>query len=202
LFSLSSPPERIHPLSVSSDGKRLLTHWDILPKEIDLRVLELGPKPTLKRLVGESGTDRDGRLSPDGRWVAYQSAESAQSQIAEGQIIVRPFPDVQAGKFVVSTGMGRQPIWSRDGKEIFYRTEDGTVMSVSIRTGPVFATGSPVPVITPSLVLRDWANGPTYDVSPDGRRFLFIKAPELDIRSLNVVLNWDLEVKAAIARGN
>jgi hypothetical protein len=47
--------------------------------------------------------------------------------------------------------------------------------------------------------LRDWASGPTYAVSPDGRRFLFIKAPELDIRSLTVILNWDVAVKAKIA---
>ena len=57
----------------------------------------------------------------------------------------------------------------------------------------------PVRVVHPVNVIRDWANGPTYGVSQDGQRFLFIKAPEVDIRSLNVVLNWDVEVKAALA---
>ena len=48
--------------------------------------------------------------------------------------------------------------------------------------------------------LRDWASGPVYAVSPDARRFLFIKAPELDIRSLTVILNWDVQVYAALGR--
>jgi serine/threonine protein kinase len=197
LLSLPSP-QRIHPTSISSDGKRLLTHWDLQPKEIDLRVVELGSTPTLTPLVRDSGFASDGSLSPDGRWIAYVSAETREVD----QIVVRPFPDVQAGKFVISTGIGRQPMWSRDGKELFYRTEDGTVMSVSIRSGPVFAHGSPVPVVTPADVIRDVGSSPSYDVSVDGRRFLFIKAPEMDIRSLNVVLNWDLEVRAALGRDN
>jgi hypothetical protein len=54
-------------------------------------------------------------------------------------------------------------------------------------------------VVTPVNTVLGSGSGPSYGVSPDGRRFLLIKAPELDIRSLNVVLNWDVEVKAAIA---
>jgi hypothetical protein len=71
-------------------------------------------------------------------------------------------------------------------------------MAVPIATTPAFKHDPPVRVVTPVNTLRDWASGPTYAVSPDGRRFLFIRAPELDIRSLTVVLNWDVEVKAAI----
>jgi len=193
------PPDRIHPLSMSPDGQQLLIQWDRLPRRIDQRVLRLGPTPALSPLVGDSGSERDGRLSPDGRWIAYQSDESTEGY--EGQIMVRPFPDIHTWRKVISPGVGRQPIWSRDGTEIFYRAENGTVMSVPIRTAPSFWHGSPVPVMNPVQTLRDWATGPTYDVSPDGQRFLFIKAPELDIRSLGIVLNWDAAVKAALARG-
>ena len=73
-------------------------------------------------------------------------------------------------------------------------------MRVPVQTKPVFRHDTPVRVVSPRNTLRDWANGPTYDVSPDGRRFLFIRTPELDIRSLTVVLNWDVEVNAAVAR--
>ena len=60
--------------------------------------------------------------------------------------------------------------------------------------------GAPVRVVSPVNTIREWATGPNYDVSLDGRRFLFIKAPELDIRSLTIVLNWDVAVRAAIGR--
>jgi serine/threonine protein kinase len=193
IFSLPYP-QRIHPLSITTDGKRLLTHWDLMPKEIDLRVVELGEKPTLTALVGDSRTEHDGRLSPDGKWLAYQSAESAD----DGQIVVRSFTDIRAQQHVISKGGGNQPIWSRDGREIFYRIEDGTVMSVPVTSSPAFKAGAPVRVMSPLNTLWNWGSGPTYDVSPDGQRFLFIKAPELDIRSLTVVLNWDVAVKAAI----
>jgi serine/threonine protein kinase len=188
-------PQRLHPLSITPDGRRLLVQWEQLP-QFDLAMLEPGPPPVLTRIT-QSGSARDGSLSRDGRWVAYQSTASTGGY--EGQIIVRPFPDVQSGQWVVSTGVGRQPIWSRDGRELFYRTEDGAVMAVPITTSPRFKHDPPVRVVTPVNTLRDWASGPTYAVSPDGRRFLFIKAPELDIRSLNVILNWDVEVNAVIA---
>ena len=71
-------------------------------------------------------------------------------------------------------------------------------MSVAIRvtaTPPYLIHDAPVRVVSPVNTLQEC---PCYDVSPDGRRFLFVKAPELDIRSLNVILNWDVEVKAAI----
>ena len=199
-FYSLDPPDRIHPLSITRDGKRLLTHWDRSPGQIDLRVIELGatPIPTPTRLVDDSHFDRDGRLSEDDRWLVYESGEGSMARI--GQIVVRPFPNVRAARWVISQGNGRQPIWSRDGREIFYRTEDGTVMAVRVKTTPTFSSEEPVRLMTPPLTLRDMGSGPTYDVSPDGKRFLFIKAPELDIRSLNVVLNWDVEVKTALAR--
>jgi Tol biopolymer transport system component len=194
-------PDRLHPLSVTPDRKHLLMQWDIMPKRIDLRLLELGATPQLKPLLGESGTERDAQLSRDGKWIVYASAEAATGA-SDGQIMVRPFPKVDAFRTIISPGVGRQPTWSRDGREIFYRTEDGSVMSVPITIGPAppyLTAGNPVRVVTPVNTIRDWATGPNYDVSPDGRRFLFIRAPELDIRSLTVVLNWDVEVKAAIS---
>jgi serine/threonine-protein kinase len=196
IHGLLKAPDRIHPLSLTPDGKRLLTHWDIQPDGVDLRVVELGPN-TVHKLIGDSLSEADGQLSPDGKWLAYQSGESIGGRL--GQIVVRPFPDVRARQFVISTGPGSQPIWSRDGREIFYRTEDGTVMSVRVRTTPSFSYDTAVPVVTAPLTLSYPGTGPTYDVSRDGGRFLFIKAPELDIRSLKVILNWDVAVNAAIA---
>ena len=171
----SGSPSRIgsHPLSITPDGKYLLTGWDILPKRQDLRLLQLGATPQLKPLIGQSGTEGDARVSPDGKWIVYQSAESTGGG-RDGQIIVRPFPNVDAYRRIISPGVGSQPIWSHDGREIFYRTEDGSVMSVAIKvtpTPPYLIHDPPVRVMSPVNTLREWASGPTYDVSPDGRVF-------------------------------
>jgi serine/threonine protein kinase len=192
VFGIKSP-DRIHPLAITPNGKRLLAAQDRMPERMDLRVIELGSTSTVPPLIADSHFDRDGDLSPDGRWIVYASADA--TGLRDGQIVVRPFPDVHAARWNISPD-GRQPIWSRDGREIFYRT-DGAVMAVRVTTTPQFSFGSPVRLMAPALTLS--GNGPTYDVSPDGKRFLFIKAPELDIRSLKVVLNWDIEVKAVLA---
>ena len=198
-------PERLHATSINPDGTRLFMHWDLLPKSIDIRVLELTSPPSLTPLLGESGTERDGHISPDGRWIAFQSAASLPGQL--GQIVVRPFPDTDRYQRVISPGLGGQPIWSRDGRELFYRTGDGTLMAAVVKAQPGSATTAPSfevvrtdKIPTPPLALSDVNNGPTYGVAPDGRRFLFIKAPELDIRSLTVILNWDVEVRSLLAR--
>jgi serine/threonine-protein kinase len=193
------PPDRLAPTSITPDGKHLLTHWDVWPKR-EIRVLALGPVPRLTTLVAESGSQSDGQLSHDGRWLVYQSAAGMAG--VDVQIAARPYPDTKARRVPVSPGAGYNPIWSHDDREIFYRTEDGTVMSVPVSRGPTpldLTLGKPSRVVTPVNTIPNASGGPTYDVSTDGRRFLFIKAPELDIRSLNVVLNWDVEVKAAIA---
>ena len=196
LFEVPSP-QRLHATSITPDGKRLLTHWDLMPKEVDLRLLELGPPAVLTLLMGDSHTETDGQVSPDGRWLAYQSAESTHGD--EGQIVVSRFPDVRAERRVISEGLGRHPIWSRDGRTLYYRTQDGAVMSAAITTGPSFTRDLPVRVVKPASTLQDLCCGQTYDVSPDGQRFLFIKAPDNDIRSLEVVLNFDVKVKEVLA---
>ena len=191
-------PDRLHPLSITPDRQYLLTIWDILPKQQGLRLLELGATPKLTPLIEQAGTEGSGRISPNGKWIVYQSAESTGGRRA-GQIMVRPFPNVNAFRKIISTGHGSQPIWSRDSREIFYRTDDGSVMSVAITvtaTPPYLRHDPPVRVVSPVNTLMGC---PCYDVSPDGRRFLFVKAPELDIRSLTVVRDWDVEVKARLA---
>jgi len=190
--------DRLHPLSITPDGRYLLIQWDVLPKQEDLRLLELDATPKLTPLIGQSGSERGGRISPDGKWIVYESAESTSGG-RDRQIMVRPFPNVDAFRRIISPDHGQQPIWSHDGREIFYRTGDGSVMSVAIKvipTSPYLIYDPPVRVVSPVNTLRD---GPTYDVSPDGRRLLFIKAPEYDIRSLNIILNWDVAVKATLA---
>ena len=79
---------------------------------------------TIKPLLNEKHTETVPQVSPDGRWMAYTSDETGQNEI-----YVRPFPEVNEGKWQVSTGGGDSPLWSPDGRELFYRSGD-TVMVV------------------------------------------------------------------------
>jgi hypothetical protein len=76
--------------------------------------------------------------TPDGRWLAYQSNESRTDQV-----YVRPFPDVNSGRWQISTGGGTRPLWARSGRERFYYMPPGVVMTVAIPVGVSFAAGAP-----------------------------------------------------------
>ncbi len=123
--------------------------------------------------------------------MAYQSDESG-----EYRIYVRPFPDVDSGRFPISPGGGREPLWSPDGSELFYRSGD-SLMAVPVKTEPPFEAGSPEVLFTRNYA---FAVGRMYDIAPDGR-FLMIKAAGTTEEGLgNVVLvqNWFEELKRLV----
>ena len=102
-------------------------------------------------------------VSPDGRWLAYQSNESGAAEI-----FVRPFPALDSGRWPVSTGGGTRPLWSRDGKEIFYLDASGFLTAVAVeRREDALSIGRPEVVIRKAYVDRASRVG-RYDVSPDG----------------------------------
>ena len=195
LFSIGRS-KRIKPHGITPDGGHLLVAIQDAPNgQIDLGTLSLGSNPQLTPLLAGIYDERDGRLSPDGKWIVYQSDESG-----EPQIVVRAFPAVMTARAVISAGFGQLPVWSRDGREIFYRARDGTLMTVRVDPKNPLDHSEPTALFNPGNTLRDVNMAPTYDVSPDGRRFLFVRALELDIRSLTVVQNWDIEVGAALSK--
>jgi eukaryotic-like serine/threonine-protein kinase len=131
------------------------------------------------------------RLSPDGRWIAYQSDESGQFEV-----YVRPFPAVHDGRWQVSTHGGASPMWGPDGRELFY-FHDAALRRVPVTTGATFSAGESTPLF--SIDLPSDRLGPTYDIAPDGRRFLFVKTPPAEtgapIGPLLLVQNWHEELK-------
>jgi serine/threonine-protein kinase len=141
-------------------------------------------------------------ISPDGRWLAYQSDESGRAEV-----YVRPFPAVDGGKWPISTGGGTEPRWARNGRELFFTvrkegwTAPGVLMSVPIQTGSTFIAGKPTAV----LKVPAGASA-AYDVSPDGR-FLFhfqrsMRGDEGAPRQeIIVVQNWFEELKARVPTG-
>ena len=128
------------------------------------------------------------QFSPDGRWMAYASAESGTVEV-----FVQAFP-ASGGKWQISTAGGSFPRWRRDGKELYYVAPGDTLMAVDVKTVSGFAAGTPKPLFRTRIKSLDI--GFPYDVSPDGQRFLVNTLPEGEQRDeITVVQNWTAELK-------
>jgi len=176
------------PSSFSPDGKKIVFAEEHLDAggdwDIGMSDLESGDESTL---VGGPGLQLRPAISPDGRWLAYDSNESGQVEV-----YVRPFPDTRAGKWKVSVDGGARPIWRADGKELFYRNREA-MMAVEVERQPTFRAGTPVLLfLGPRYYFRSARH---YDVTQDGRRFLMIRDEADGVRDqipreLTVVVNW------------
>jgi Tol biopolymer transport system component len=108
-------------------------------------------------------------LSPDGRWLAYASDESGQAEV-----YVRPFPNTSSGKWQISTDGGIDPIWSANGRELYYRSFDGNgIWSASLANGPNAAARELVLRIPEGAYEANPRNR-LMAVTADGQRFLMI----------------------------
>jgi serine/threonine-protein kinase len=181
------------PSAVTADGTAVVLREEERPGTgTDLMILTLADRQ-VKPLLATPAAEFNGEVSPDGRWLAYES-----DQTGRFEIYVRPFPDTQAGgPWQVSTGGGRQALWARNGRELFYRTPDGAVMAVPVDGGRVFRTGPPAMLIAgPYLGGTGSHVGRTYDVTRDGSRFLMVKDDGGGVPPvIHVVLNWSEELK-------
>jgi serine/threonine-protein kinase len=139
--------------------------------------------------------ERSPRFSPDGRWLAYVSNESGRDEV-----YVTDYPD-REGRWTLSSEGGREPVWSQDGTELFYRQGD-RMLVVDVDPGPPFVAARPQTLFEGRYEVGV-AGNPDYDVSPDGRRFLMIKRSEgsAPIR-LHVILNWFAELERLVPAGN
>jgi hypothetical protein len=201
---LTTVPDRQQtPTSFADNGNLIL-------------LTEIGRSPAFDYIGGLAVTAREARpvltaqydvrnaeVSPDGRFLLYESYESPMPQI-----FVRPFPEVNSGRWQISTNGGVRPLWGPDGKEVFYVQTDpsGTaeLMAVPISTSPAFSAGKPTRLFSISR-LAGQGNGRPYDVSNDGRRFIVVKEapPARDSASAAVtplvfVVNWIEELKAKL----
>jgi serine/threonine-protein kinase len=197
---LSESPNAQDPSAMSPDATRLVFKEQSPKTGWDLMVLTLDKQRHVEPLVRTTFDEVNAEISPDGRWLAYQSNESGQNEV-----YVRPFPDVNGGRWQISTGGGRQPVWARSGEELFYLAPSGTLIVVRIGRATSFTPG----VVTKLFEGRRYhvtsggALGRHYDVSLDGRRFLMIK-PEggSDQTAASpifiVVQNWAEELKRLV----
>lgn len=137
----------------------------------DILAMRPGTDSTPQPLMAEEYDEMDPDLSPDGRWIAYASNETGRFEI-----YVRPFPDVDAGRWQISTRGGSRPRWTRDGREIFFGDEnDNMVVARVDGSGTAFVAASPrILFATPSDIDRGDLGIP-YDVSPDGQRLMMAR---------------------------
>ena len=174
------------PWSFTPDSRSLVVRINDIKTGIDLGVLNVDGKGAITPLVELPGNQTNADLSPDGKWIAYQSNESGRDEI-----YVRPFPLVNTGRWQVSSAGGSRPVWARNGREIFFLDESMRLVAVPVQAGATFNSGNPA--ILFELPSTPTATARTYDVAPDGR-FLVIKFPKNDKTSnaptLNVVVNW------------
>ena len=179
-----------HPDAISPDGTVLVFHEHHADNNTDLWVLEMEgdrePRPFLRNEFHE----RIANVSPDGRWLSYTSNESGQNEV-----YVRPFPDGGA-KILVSTGGGGNAVWSRDGRELFYRNSD-QLMAVPIDSGDELTVGAPTFLFESSFSVPNPVPN-IFDVTADGERFLVVESNIRARGELQVVLNWFEELERLV----
>jgi eukaryotic-like serine/threonine-protein kinase len=189
-----------YPNSITPDGKSLLgaelrrdTGYDIMRFPLAAATDTAGsPKEVL---VSTPGGEWAANISPDGRYFAYQAEDAGR-----WNVFVRTYPDVNRGRWQISTAVGLAPVWARSGRELFYLDGSNTLMAVPVRTSETeFSAGNPVKVFDGKY----WGNFYSYDVSRDGQRFLMIKessgaAQTAAPPSVVIVLNWQEELKQRV----
>jgi Tol biopolymer transport system component/predicted Ser/Thr protein kinase len=183
------------PMSWSPDGQLLAFIETNAITGSDIWVLRLSdrkPQPFLATPFNESVP----RFSPDGHWLAYISNESGRNEV-----YAQPYPG-PGGKWQLSTEGGTEPVWNRNGRELFYRNGE-KMMAVDIATQPGFVAGKPR-MLFEGRYARSPATSPNYDVSLDGQHFLMLKPDEKETAAptqINVVLNWFEELKRRVPPG-
>jgi serine/threonine-protein kinase len=181
------------PTSWSSDGQYLVyVQADpVNANDIWMLPMENAPEPQL--FLGTPSDETQAALSPSGEWIAYRSDASGRNEI-----YVEPFP---AGglRQQVSPDGGTEPVWARNGREIFYRV--GTkMMVVDVTAGADLELGAPRELFEEPYELTD-LRYPNYDVDLDGERFLMVKAVSAGSgpqREIIIVQNWFEELKRLV----
>ena len=171
--------------AVTPDGTQVVVAADGVGGQNDLFVVTLDSDRGSEALLVTEFDERNAALSPDGKWIAFESNASGRYEV-----YVRPFPDVESGQWPISAAGGRYPVWARHGRALFF-LQGTQLMTASVQTGARFAHGTPEVVFEAPYFFG--AAGRNYDVAPDGR-FLMIKDGQSEEHDpsprIAVVLHW------------
>ncbi len=192
------------PTSISPSGDRIVI-WSTVAGSA-VQALSPGKPPTTaaENLVVGGGLWRNGEISPDGRWLAYDGGDAGQPQV-----YVRPYPNVDSGRWQLTTDGGSRPMWARSGRELFYVDANGTLTSIGVGAGPAWSANGATKLA--AVPVSSAGPGRSHDVAPDGKRFLIIKRGDADARvnagrarnaeaGMIVVQHWDEELKRLLPK--
>jgi eukaryotic-like serine/threonine-protein kinase len=194
---LTSSPYPQAPTGVTPDGTRVIFHETSPTTGSDVMQLDLTGNRSVTPLVQSPSNERNGIVSPDGRWLAYEANDRGLFEI-----YVRPYPNVNDGYWQVSTGGGERPLWSRNARELFYVSPAGAILGVGVEPGTSW-----VPTTVSTVVKEGYMTampsflGRQYDISPDGQRFLVLKVtsePNAPPPQLIVVQHFDEELNRLV----
>jgi serine/threonine-protein kinase len=199
LADFSSPAEPLytsqigkHEITFDPDEKFLVFRQTDPTTGMDIWILPLDGKDTPRPFLNTSFMECSPMLSPDGRWLAYVSDETGKSEV-----YVRSFPDPSGIRRQVSVEGGIEPLWAKNGKELFYRSNN-RIFAASVETEPTFR------VLAREALFEDyyWYSGAhtAYDVNSDGTWFVMLKGLEQSSEVI-VVQNWFEELKRLIPKG-
>jgi len=203
----SGPPEIVlereshqDVCSISPDGEWLLFAETAAPttSSRDIGLLSLTDESDARLLLESEASETSAKFSPDGSWIAYTSNESDQREV-----YVRSFPDL-GPRIQISREGGWEPVWSREGEQLFYRG-DFDLMAVDLEGGRQFSAGSPQVELPRGLFFSPSQGLGSYDVTRNGR-FLLLnygggESPWATSESFIVVLNWFEELKRLVPTG-
>jgi len=184
-------PRRVLGPRWSPDGKWLVYRTDRQTAGAgDIVGIRPGVDSTPAPLVATKASELSPAISPNGKWMAYASNETGSYEI-----YVVPFPNTRDAKWAISTQGGSEPVWSHDGNELFYRDAASNLISMQVTNSPTFATGRST-VLFASGNYAAYEASPQYDVSPDGKRFLMMRAGTGTLTDRVIVVeNWFEELK-------
>ena len=157
---------------VSPDGK-----WVILrtssatPGQGDILARRIGDSVAVPLVAAKDASEREPALSPDGKWLAYASNENN----GRYDVYVRPFPNVNDGKWLVSLNGGTDPAWSHSGRELFYISSASELMTAAITVQPAFSVRERTKLFTMPTDMRTSASATRFEVAPGDQRFLMVK---------------------------
>jgi serine/threonine-protein kinase len=186
------------PNAITPDGRQLIFRAVVGAKN-DLFVVDMGGDRKARPLLSSPHDERNAALSPDGAFMAFESDMTG----GQMDVFVRPFPNVDSGQYKVSIDGGTKPLWSPDGREIFYLGSPGsrTLMAVSVtRSAGRLQLGKPEALFDVGSYFFGGI-GRNYDITPDGRRFVMVKSLDSrqnDAAPITLVLNWGEELRERV----
>jgi serine/threonine-protein kinase len=191
LLAKSGP---IFPIAVSPDEHEITLNTATGASEGDLYLLDTRGGKDLMTILDTPDYEYGGAISPDGRYLLYGSGETGRLEV-----YISTYPDLK-GKWQISENGGLSPIWSPNGREVFYVSTVGKMMSVSLERNGTLRPGKPRELFDASQML--FPNSPitNYDVAPDGQKFIMVRSVRsaAGITAFNVILNWTGELQSHI----